>query len=199
MPIETQADRRRAQLIRIAAALIDTEGVDALNMSRVGELAGCTRTQVHRYFARREDLISAVVYEFNKVLSAKLESVGVLLGPGSVGDDVQAWSTRVHEAIWDLFDEGGMAGLILLAVPHASSGTRAEIDKLRHELFAPWVENIANAFASKQNAELVVDLWMVTAYRLATKWRAGELDRETAIASLTKTQLAILGAFARRD
>lgn len=70
MPLESQAERRRAQLIRIAAALIETEGIDAVTMASVAELAGCTRTQVHRYFAKREDLLAAVVHDFNDRLRA---------------------------------------------------------------------------------------------------------------------------------
>ena len=200
MPLESQADRRRAQLIRIAAALIENAGVDALTMASVAELAGCTRTQVHRYFAKREDLLAAVVFDFNERLRVLIDGDGVLISAiteqaRAKGGGRWSWAADLHRALWTMFEDGGMAGLILLAIPHASAGTRDPIDKLRREQFAPWIEYVARALGSPDDAELVVELWMTTAYRIATKWKAGELEREHAIDVLSRTQLGILEAF----
>ena len=197
IPVETQAQRRRAQLIRIAAALVETEGVDASTMSRVAELAGCTRTQVHRYFARREDLLIAVVEEFHDRLQVSLSEVNDRFGNSDrpLPELAEEWSAAVHEAVWDLFEEGGLAGLILLTVPHVSSGIRRELARMPRPLFEPWIKYVERTVHSHANAKLVVELWTATAYRIAMEWRAGELSRKSAIEILTRTQLAILHGF----
>lgn len=201
MPLESQAERRRAQLIRIAAALIETEGIDAVTMASVAELAGCTRTQVHRYFAKREDLLAAVVHDFNDRLRATLTGGGKIVSAlaesrrRGVDDE---WARHLHDAMFDVFEQTGMAGLILLVAPHASGRARDPIDKLRRELFTPWIDYVGTVVGSRTEAEVVVELWMATAYRLAAKWRAGELDRERAVDALTRTQRGILSAFVVR-
>ena len=134
MPLESQAARRRAQLIRIAGALIETEGVDAVTMASVADLAGCTRTQVHRYFAKREDLLAAVVNEFNELLRSTLTGGGKIvsaLAESQDGHVDKGWLELLHQAMFDVFEQGGTAGLLLLVVPHASARSRDPIDKLR--------------------------------------------------------------------
>src|SRR5262245_50770507 len=61
--LEPQRERRRRQLLEVAAQLIVDEGVDALRMARVADLAGCARPLVYHYFATREELLFALVVD----------------------------------------------------------------------------------------------------------------------------------------
>ena len=64
-PLEPQRARRRAQLVAVTAHIVANYGVDAVNHLLVAELAGCARTLVYKYFARREDLLYAVIEAFD--------------------------------------------------------------------------------------------------------------------------------------
>ncbi|MEE8311312.1 MAG: hypothetical protein V3R77_03580, partial [Candidatus Binatia bacterium] len=158
----------------------------------------CTRTQVHRYFAKREDLLAAVVNEFNELLRSTLTGGGKIVSALAESEDGRVdkgWLELLHQAMFDVFEQGGTAGLLLLVVPHASARSRDPIDKLRRNLFEPWIEFAARALGSRADAELVIELWMTTAYRIAAKWKAGEIDKARAIDALNKTQRGIFRAF----
>ena len=193
IPLESQGDRRRAQLIKIASTLIERESVDAVTMSRVAELAGCTRTQVHRYFRKRDDLLAAVIHEFNRLVGARAPSLDAFFS-GSTPNAAH----EIHELIWDAFEEIGIGGLILLSAPHANGLARTENDRLRREMLEPWIGSIRQLTGSKSQAEMVTELWLVTTYRIATMWKDGTLDRKAAIDTLSRIQLAILMEFSNK-
>src|SRR5688572_6306386 len=113
--LETASERRRQQLVRVAAFLIETEGTEALRIPRVAELAGCARTLVYRYFPSREDLFVAVIEEFYENLGRRLSPNAARAGMRSLTDRVAA--RPLLEAIWDSITEVGAAGLILHASP----------------------------------------------------------------------------------
>ena len=72
LALEPHGDRRRRQLVRVAAHIIEDEGVDSLRMPRVAEIAGCARSLVYRYFPRREDLFFAVISEWYERLEERM-------------------------------------------------------------------------------------------------------------------------------
>ena len=200
-PLPSQAERRRAQLIAIAAALIESDGMDSVTMASVAELAGCTRTQVHRYFARREDLLAAVVTDFTTRLRERLaggDAVLTGIGESRDGSVPSGWLEALHEAMFDVFEQAGTAGLGLLVMPHAIARGNDPIAKLRAELFSPWVAFAEDAVKSPADAGIVIELWMATAYRLAARWRAGDIDRRHAVDTLTRAQNGLLRAFRKQ-
>src|SRR5262245_27620168 len=70
----SQAERRRGALVRAAAHVAVTQGVDAVNHARVAELAECTRTLVYRYFPGREDLLYGIITTFRAYFDAQLDA-----------------------------------------------------------------------------------------------------------------------------
>src|SRR5262249_16886974 len=115
VPLEPASERRRQQLIRTAAYLIETEGTDALSFPRVAELARCARSLVYRYFPTRQDLLVAVIEEFYEQLGRRLSPNAAAEGMRSITD--RAAARPLLEAIWDAISEVGAAGLILFASP----------------------------------------------------------------------------------
>ncbi len=82
LALEPHGARRREQLVRAAAFVIETEGIDAMQMPRVAEVAHCARSLVDRYFPRREDLYASprLGVELNERLgevSARMERAWV--------------------------------------------------------------------------------------------------------------------------
>jgi len=198
IPFESQADRRRAQLIRTAALLIESEGIENLSMAAVARAAGCTRQVVHSYFARREDLLRAVLVDFHKVLRRKLAALDELVKDPTAFDPEQlaTWGVHVRDAAWDLLEEEGMAGLILMAAPPANPSVKQPLDQLRRPLIDEWMSYIAPMVPAKLDAEMIIELWIATFHRLAVKWRTGDLTRAEGIALLKRYSESLLLAFA---
>lgn len=54
-------DERIPQLIDAAAAVFSRHGIDGANMSEIAEAADVSKATIYHYFARKEDLIAALV------------------------------------------------------------------------------------------------------------------------------------------
>ncbi|MEZ4217700.1 MAG: TetR/AcrR family transcriptional regulator [Myxococcota bacterium] len=184
--LEPHGERRRRQLISVAAHLIETEGPDAVRMARVAELAGCTRPLVYRYFPQREDLLVAVVTHFYERLNASMTGDDHARGVAALADpdtDV-AWAgaRRVFEALWDVVTDVGMGGLVLsrseLVRTHVfvdrSATLSAEID---HR----WFEPLRALGLGDVAIELALECATSTTYVLVLQHRAGALSRDEAV------------------
>ncbi len=180
VPFASQSERRRAQLIQSAARLIEAEGLEAATMAAVAELAGCTRALVHGYFRRREDLLQAVVVEFYAKLQARLAEIEELLD-GESSANLAQFTDAALEAGWDVIEQGGLAGLIMVTATHCGPSLFAFVEGLRR----PIIDRFAHLFSgvlSPSDAEMLMELNMATAYRLALKRRSGEITRDEAVA-----------------
>ena len=62
-----RATLSRERIVDAAVELVDTEGIDALSLRRLGSSLGAHPTSMYRYFRKKEDLLRAVV---DKVLAA---------------------------------------------------------------------------------------------------------------------------------
>jgi AcrR family transcriptional regulator len=178
--LEPQGERRRRQLVEIAARIIEQEGVDAVRIPRVAELAGVGRTAIYRYFPRREDLFAAVSNDFDERLRSRVGTgefaAGLTALRDSAGDEMSPTTLRVFEAIWDVLDECGPAGLILRAhaVAHDDEGRDPElVDRFRGHWMAIGLPEL--------EATLIGDSANAVLTRTYARVRRGELDRETAI------------------
>ena len=194
IPLESQGARRRAQLVRAAASLIDSKGVDSMRMADVAKVAGCSRQVVHGYFARREDLLRAVAADFETILEQKLGSpAGLVMSPENFGPErLAAWGRLVAGAAWDLLEEHGLAGLFLVASPHVGHDVMGPVETVRRPFVERWMGYIEQVVPTRTDAEMIVELWMATFYRLALKWRAGEITREQGNELLIRYCVSIL-------
>ena len=196
-PLESQAERRRAQLVRTTAKLIEVEGLDAVRMGRVAELAGCTRALVHQYFARREQLLRAVVYEFTQAIEQRLALAERLVPKGEAVavEQLAPWAVEVSTAMWEVIEDGGQAGILLLNGTHASRSLDEYVESLRRPVVERWMGHIADAIPSEADRETIVELAIATAQRLALKRQAGELSPEQAIERFLQTCAALFRGF----
>ncbi|MBT8151589.1 MAG: TetR/AcrR family transcriptional regulator [Gammaproteobacteria bacterium] len=112
---QDQADLRRSQLIDIAARLIDEEGIDAARYARIAKEAGCTRSLVYHYFPKVTDLHAQIAERFYEKLSSHVNApeqpraaIEKYTGSSSNPETI-----TIFGAVFDLFEENGIAPLIL--------------------------------------------------------------------------------------
>lgn len=197
--LESQGQRRRAQLVRVAAMLIERDGVDNLRMAGVAKAAGCARQVVHTYFARREDLLRAVLVEFDTVLQQKLGDLDALVmdtstfGPA----ELEAWGRRVAGAAWDLVESEGPAGLMLMVSSHVNPVITEQGAQLRQPFVERWMSYVEGILPAKIDAEIMVELWLTVFSRLVLKWRAGEITRDEGISHMIRYNSSILQGLAK--
>lgn len=203
--LEPQGERRRRQLVEIAARVIEQEGVDAVRIPYIAELAGVGRTALYRYFPRREDLLDAVFADFDERLRERVEPAAFAEALRALrtasSDAIPASTERLFGAIWEVLDECGPAGLILRAhaSAHEDDGEEAASDasdtndRFRNEWVAIGFSNI--------EAALIIDTANALLTRLYRSDRRGLISRAEA---QRLGYLAVLGLVrglseARRD
>jgi AcrR family transcriptional regulator len=177
--LEPTSERRRQQLLRAAAFLIETEGTDAMRIPRVAELAGCARTLVYRYFPSREDLFVAVIEEFYENLGQRLSPNAAAAGMRSLTDRDAA--RPLLEAIWDSITEVGAAGLILYASPRLGvelADRFAEVSEQQHAL---WLEPLRERGLTEIEAALVSRSAAAMLTEFIARSRSGEITRDEAL------------------
>lgn len=191
LPLEAHGERRRSQLVRAAAFVIENEGVDAMRPPRVAEVAGCARSLVYRYFPKRADLFVAVTEEFSLRLEAKLAPAEQVEGMQSLGDADA--SRPLLEAISDVVEELGVAGLILHATPRLGSHQSEELGSLTRRIEARWAEPLRASGLGEVESTLVVR----SAVALLTEFHGrDDLDREAAIELGRRALAALVSEFA---
>jgi AcrR family transcriptional regulator len=179
VPLEPQAERRRRQLVEIASELIADEGVEATSLPRVAEMAGIGRTAIYRYFARIEDLRSAVDADFDAHLIERISkeeiSDGLLGLADATPDEVPPATRRLAEAVFDTLVERGPAGLVLrsYAPAHAAQDVVSEAA-------VRFAEPLLAIGLTPLQAELVGDASNAILTRLYYSARRGEITREVA-------------------
>jgi AcrR family transcriptional regulator len=185
------ADLRRNQLLDVAAAIIEKEGVEALRPARLAELAGCARTLVYRYFPRRVDLLIGVTASFYEHLDERLSRVDQVLAIS--GRDLAA-TRKLHVAIWDLIEEMGTAAPILRASPEFSEDFAAYLQTVRARYDSRWLEGYVALGASPTQASILNEIAISTTKTLAHYWLRGEISRDEAVEMGTRTQYATVRA-----
>lgn len=62
----------RARIVAAAERAINEHGIAGMRISHVAAIAGCTRQNIHRYYATKKDLVEAVLTHRSKRLSEKV-------------------------------------------------------------------------------------------------------------------------------
>lgn len=173
-PLEPQGERRRRQLVEVAAQLIADHGVDAVRVPRVAELAGVGRTALYRYFPGPEDLLAAVQDDFDAKLRERIDDDAFVAGLAGLAKEPDlaaesAATMHLFEAIWDVVQACGPAGLLLRARSPFEEGQSQTSDRFGEVLLALGLTELqATLFADSANAILT---------RLYFRARRGEIDR----------------------
>jgi AcrR family transcriptional regulator len=178
--LEPQADRRRRQLIEAASRVIEQEGIDAMRMPRVAEVAGCARSLVYHYFEAREDLFLAVIEHFHEQLGQRLDLAAQLAGIESLLDADAA--RPLLEALWDTLEEVGAGGLVLRASPRIGAALNDRLAELAERFDARWLAAFRALGLSEIEAALAFRAAMALHTELLERHRRGEVTRAEAVA-----------------
>lgn len=179
LPLEPTAERRRQQLLRAAAFVIESEGIDALGFPRVAELAGCARSLVYRYFPRREDLFVAVIAEFYENLGKRVPLDAHVAGMRALTDRDAA--RPLLEAIWDTVAEVGAAGLILYASPRLGAELADRFAEVSARYATHWLAPLRERGLTEIEAALVARSASALLTEFIERTRNHEITREEAI------------------
>ncbi|TMA35666.1 MAG: TetR/AcrR family transcriptional regulator [Deltaproteobacteria bacterium] len=178
-PLEPTAERRREQLIRAAAFVIETEGTDAMRIPRVAEVAGCARSLVYRYFPSREDLFVAVIAEFYENLGRRLSPNATAAGMRSLTDRDAA--RPLLEAIWESITEVGAAGLILYASPRLGVELADRFAEVSAQQETLWLAPLRERGLTEIEAALVSRSAAAMLTEFIVSSRSDEVTRDAAL------------------
>ena len=198
--LEPHGERRKRQLVRAAAHIVEFEGLDALRMPRVAELAGCTRTLVYRYFPSTDDLLIAVASEYYAALEERLDreaqrrtAMAGRDGPPREQDAFEANLTML-DVVFDVVTELGLAGLMLRGSPNLSDGMRTYLSQRSQRFSAHWIGPIKRSGLSPLHASLVTEAGIALLVELVHRWQRDEITREEAVALSRTCFTALLRA-----
>jgi len=197
---DAQARERRRQLVTIARDLLEREGIGAVTLPRVTELAGCTRTLAYRYFASRDELFAAIVQDYFERLDAALPEAEqrtaiaafVQSCLGDQPDDARA----LLALLWDAQMAVGFGGAVLRATPIVSPRLRVLIEDLRARYEGRFTDPLRDAGLSPDAARIAVDAMIASFVGLALRARAGEIERDEAIAIHTRATVGLIRGLA---
>ena len=181
--LEPHGERRRRQLIRAAAHVIEFEGIDALRMPRVAELAGCTRTLVYRYFPSRDDLICAVAAEYYETLAAGFdrEARRQLTQDVRPGRDALDESIEKVKIVFETVAELGLAGLLVRSSPSLAQVTREKVGALADDLAERWTAPMQRAGLDDIHVGILSSAGAAVLVDVVQRWQRDEISRETAL------------------
>jgi len=182
---DAQANERRRQLVHVASDLIEEGGVDAVTLPAVTERAGCARTLVYRYFASREELLVAVLRDYFERLEARIpkaelrRALATFFTPKGLSD-VEA-ARGLVAVFWDVQIAAGLGGAILRVTPLSNPQVRSLVDDARRRYERLITDPMSAIGLSAVERQVAVDSMIASIVGLALRWRAGEIDRQTAI------------------
>lgn len=178
-------DERRAQLLEAAAAIVRTEGTDALTLARVAEAAGVTKPIAYAHFGTRAGLLIALYRHFD---ARQAEAVRAALETSArtLEDAVGILASAYVDCVLGSGKEFG-------AIAAALSATE-EMDAFRHAMRDEYVELYRVALGRfGGEAGRAVMLGIIGAAETLSQAAAAErLSRQDAIAALSKIMLGAL-------
>ncbi len=199
VPLERQRDRRRSQLVEITARLIEAEGVEAVTLARIAELADCSRALVYRYFSNVGELLDTVLLRFVEEMGDSLiphDVIGVFSTAAAADGDPQA-PRRFLAQIFDVFDRVGIAGLVLLN-SSIVAGASDEAQSIRRLAIEPYEGALKGLGVGGTEVELLFGMLVSNAYFVVDHWQRGSLTRDEAIDLCQLSSTALLRAFSER-
>lgn len=174
-------EQRREQLVRIAAYIVECEGIDALRHARIAELAGCARPLVYNYFPKKSDLYIAITEAFYQRLDQQFSCeeqyravLGVLAG------DWRA-TPAIAALVQEVLDEYGGAGLILRTIPEVNEAFREYHEQLAERYENRWLRYFLELGLSGLRARLLLENCISVARNAVQALAAGDLHRDEAL------------------
>lgn len=190
--IESVGDRRRRQMVDIAGHLIENEGIDACRLDRVAVLAECSRPLVYRYFPKREDLLLAVLKQFDERMDEKLtsESIESSLkrfggGDGGIVIDNPVGTRNIKQFIMSVFEtvnDVGLGGWILWNSPELAYLLKQHINEVRNPFGeSRWKTQMAVGGMSEIEISLAMRIAAAILTELLSRLRNGQISLAAAV------------------
>lgn len=138
---------RRAQLLDIAASVIEREGTDAISLNRLAREAGISEAQAHNCLARRVDVLAELARREIREFERSRRGV-VLRGQGRM--------TQIVLSTVNYLNEAGRRGALLQSIllePEVREILRSEREATRELLVDPMVGAMSETYRmSKEEA-----------------------------------------------
>ena len=200
MQVEEQRKRlapeaRRAQLLRVATALLSERGVDSLQITDLAAAAGVSRPVVYRFFPNRQALIVGILETFETQLTERFLRDGLpRIVTGELGDAARVFV----ESLCDQIDEVGAGPWHLLGANGPDKETAEVARKILERIMEPWLPRIAAyTQGTERESRTVARMLLASGRACLNLWLEGELTREEAIRDTTRGINALLEAFSR--
>lgn len=174
-------EERRQQLVKVAAYVVEFEGIDALKHARIAELAGCGRPLVYSYFPRKSDIYLAISESFYRRLEQQFSCEEQYRAVQDALSGDSGLSSSLESLIWDVIDEYGCAGLILRCVPEINEDFRAYHADLKRHYEHRWLRYFLELGLDALAAELLLDNCTAITKNFAMAYARGELDRAASL------------------
>jgi len=201
-PLANQRARRRAHLVEVAAHVIATYGVDAVNHALVAELAGCTRTLVYNYFSRREDLLYAVIESFDDGRERlDLREICQWLRDHPTWKKATAKGRTRLEQLWQPEDwrpealELRLAVITLIRQIHLGTPLGEHQADLERWIDARLHEPLRELGLGPIQVKIVVDTILALQHHVVEAGLNGEITRDEAIDLILQSSGGVLGLF----
>lgn len=152
---------RRAQLLDIAARIVEREGVDEVRLNRLAREAGISEAQAHNCFARRIDVLTELARREIREFERSRQGV-VLRG--------QDRMTQIVLSTVNYLNEAGRRGALLQSIlleTEAREILRRERETTRTMVAGPIVNSMSSTYGMSKE-EALGSNWLVTAICLRT-------------------------------
>ncbi len=183
---------RREQLLVTAAALLGSEGIDGLELTRLATEAGVSRPIVYRFFPSRQALIMGVLESLEQELARRFAEVAAKPFPADIEE-----ATRLFiDAACDAIEARGVGPWELLGSNGPDPVVARLARKIHARLLAPWLAPVsAVTGAGPREARTVSRMLVAAARSVLEEWYTGQISRDEAVRDATRGVSALLEAF----
>jgi AcrR family transcriptional regulator len=189
--VRMPAERRRAQLLDVAAVLLVDGGIDAVTMEGVAARAGVSKALGYRYFENATELLLALA---EREMRAVADQVGMAMRGATSFED----AIRASLAAWfDVLDERGTTIVVLLQTPALAGSLGDRRRALRQAVADFYGGRAATAFGlSPHLAGVATAILLSGLDALIESWVNGGVSRRELIDVYTTMSLAAYRALA---
>jgi AcrR family transcriptional regulator len=204
-PFESQGERRRAQLVAIAAQVFRAEGSDAVTHAAVSERAGVGRTAVYKYFPTRDHLLSAIVAAYDRIWAPHIPADAAIEGfaalRGATPRRIPPVTRRLLDAVWDSenWTEPRLELRLATAALQRDHEFLARFATVEPELAAKrermFTDPLIQLGLTETEIAIVTDAIFAAEYHATKAALDGLVDREAAIRLSYRMSVAVLRAY----
>lgn len=193
-PSRLPADARRRQILELAARVLTEHGVERVQIKEIAKLAGVSRPAVYRLFPARQDLVLAILEDFEAELGARFRDALVQTMPGSLAEITRAFV----DACCDVIETKGTGPWHLLDARGAADPEVASLGLAIHErMVEPWYARIAATTGlDRARVRMLARVVVAAGRAVLDGWIEGHSSRARAADDATRAMTCLLREFA---